>query len=66
MSKTYKITQKRREGIVYNRIRFNNPPFDLCWLPSDKEAEAKAIRSADLHIIKHNLKHETRKLKKIT
>jgi hypothetical protein len=66
MSRTYNITEKRREGIVYNRIRFNNPPFELCWLPSDKEAEKNAIRSADLHVIKHKLKYKPRKLKKIT
>ena len=65
--KPYKIQLTRIKGKPYKRIRFTKDYkciFNLEWLPEDIEAEAKNIRSADLFVLKNNLKYLPRKLKK--
>jgi hypothetical protein len=65
--KEYSIQNTRHAGRDYKQIRFmkNGKTLLLArWKPEDKEAEEKAIRSADITIIKHKLNYNTRKLKK--
>lgn len=57
----YEIKDTREKGIAYKEISFKG--FKTQWLPSDKEAEARAIRSADRWVIQNKLKYKTRKLK---
>ena len=61
--KKYTIKDKRVFGIAYKHIAFAN--FKTQWLPGDTEAEKRAIKAADKHIIKNNLKYETKILKKV-
>ena len=58
----YEIKDTRKDGIAYKEICFTN--FKTQWIPSDKKAEARAIRSADRWVIQNKLKYKTRKLKK--
>lgn len=64
----YSIHTVRQQGKLYNAIKFWKGGvriFNVSWLPDNKEAEAKAIRSADLCVIKHGLNYKTRKLKPV-
>lgn len=56
--KKYKINETRIAGVSYRYISFAN--FKTKWLPSDPDAEKKAIKAADLWIIKNNLPYFTK------
>lgn len=66
--KTYNITTRRNNGVIYNRVSFVKNGvriLDISWNPMDKHAESQAIKSADLTVIRHGLKYKTRKLKAV-
>lgn len=68
MSKTYNINDKRIKGRPYKHIRLTKTGvilLDISFNPEDKEAEAKAIKSADMTVIRYGLKYNTRKLKPV-
>ena len=66
--KPYNITTTRIQGQAYKQIKFSKDYvtiFNVKWRDGDTEAEQRAIRSADICVIKQNLNYATRKLKKI-
>lgn len=68
MSKTYSINDKRIQGKPYKTIKLTKDGvklLDISFNPEDKEAEANAIKSADMTVIRHGLKYKTRKLKPV-
>lgn len=68
MKKPYNITEIRENGRIIKRIRLHKEHdvvFETKFEPHDHEAERKAIKSADMCIIKNNLNYETKRLKKV-
>lgn len=64
--KEYKIKETKSNGVKMRYISFSKNYKRLLyleWKKDDKEAEKKAIRSADLCVIKNNLNYKTKTLK---